>query len=370
MTRVLITGGAGFIGSHLLRALASEGYRVRVLDCLVEQAHRGHGRAPVQGIEILHGDVCDRDAVARALKGVEVVFHLAAEVGVGQSMYAMHRYAQANSVGTTILLEEIVRRRKAIRKVIVASSMSIYGEGAYDCGQCGPVAPPPRSAHHLATRHWEVHCPHCGEVVEPQPTPESKPLDPQSVYAITKQDQEQLCLSVGRAYRIPTVALRYFNVYGPGQALSNPYTGVMAIFSGRLLDHRQPVVFEDGLQTRDFTHVSDIVQANVLAMKADAANDRAINVGTGVATPVVQVAELIAAGLDVPLRPRIEQRYRAGDIRHCIADIALAKELLGYTPGITMDQGIPELLAWVRTQQASNDVEQATRELETYGLVT
>jgi len=267
--RILVTGGAGFVGSHLVDELLRRGHTVRVVDALVPQVHGPDGTPPAylpKEAEFIRGDVRDRAVWRRALKDVRVVFHDAAEVGVGQSMYEILRYVEANTVGTSIMLEELLSGTYAVRKVIVASSMSIYGEGQYRCPSCGVVAPPLRPTEQLAARQWEMRCPRCQQALTPEPTPETKPLIPTSVYAVTKRDQEELCLSVGRSYRLPTVALRYFNVYGTRQALSNPYTGVCAIFSARIKHRRRPIVFEDGAQTRDFTHVRDIVQANLLAM--------------------------------------------------------------------------------------------------------
>jgi dTDP-L-rhamnose 4-epimerase len=366
---ILVTGGAGFIGSHLVDGLLEKGYRVRVLDSLVEQVH---GTRPYQlpsDVEVIRGDVRERSIVDLALEDVEVVFHEAAEVGVGQSMYEIERYVGANTFGTATLLEALAARRGQVRKLIVASSMSIYGEGAYSCGECGPVAPPLRAVAQLESRDWEMHCPQCRAELRPVPTPETKPLDPASVYAVTKQDQEQLCIIVGRAYGIPTVALRYFNVYGARQALSNPYTGVAAIFSSRLLNGQPPLVFEDGLQSRDFTHVRDIVQANLRAIDSDAANFQVINVGTGVASSVGRIAHLLAEGLGVSTEPRIVSRFREGDIRHCFADISRARELLGYEPAVSLEQGIPQLLEWARGQEAVDAVEHAAQELQSFGLV-
>jgi dTDP-L-rhamnose 4-epimerase len=320
-------------------------------------------------VEVIRADVRDRAAVERALDGVEVVFHEAAEVGVGQSMEEVARYVGSNTVATTVLLEALAERRAQIRKLVVPSSVSVYGEGAYRCPHCGPVRAEPRTPARLAVREWEPICPRCGDSLSAAPTPETHPLDPASVYAITKQDQEQLCLVVGRAYGIPTVALRYFNVYGPRQALSNPYTGVAAIFSGRLLNKQAPVIFEDGEQTRDFTHVNDIVQANMLALESEAANFQTVNVGTGVATSVRRMAELLASGLGIDIQPEIVGRYREGDIRHCVADISRARTLLGYAPSVRLEEGIPQLLAWVQEQQASDAVAKATAELQARGLV-
>jgi dTDP-L-rhamnose 4-epimerase len=369
MSKVLVTGGAGFIGTHLVEALLHRGHSVRVLDSLVSQVHSTVSDYYRHDVEFIRGDMRDRSAVDRALKDVDVIYHDAAEVGVGQSMYEIHRYVDANTLGTAVLLEALARNSGSVRKLVVASSMSIYGEGAYECARCGELAPGLRGIPQLESREWELRCPRCDEELNPIPTAESKPLDPASVYAVTKQDQEQLCLIVGRAYNIPTVALRYFNVYGPGQALSNPYTGVIAIFSGRLLNQQRPVIFEDGLQSRDFAHVSDIVRANLLAMESDAANYCAINVGTGVSTSVLRISELLAEGLEVDLPASVVGKFREGDIRHCVADISRARELLGYEPQVALEEGIPQLLDWVREQQAVDRVEYATSELEAHGLV-
>ncbi|HVS22014.1 MAG TPA: NAD-dependent epimerase/dehydratase family protein [Pyrinomonadaceae bacterium] len=367
---ILVTGGAGFIGSHLTDALVERGHRVRVLDLLVPQVH---GAGPAQYLnpaaEFIHGDVGDAQVIQRALHGIDAVFHEAAEVGVGQSMYEIQRYVRANDLGTAVLLENLIEHKPRVRKLVVASSMSIYGEGPYTCGSCGEVYPQLRPAAQLLARRWEMECPSCGAQLTPSGTSENKPLFPTSIYAITKQDQEQFCLVVGRAYGIPTVALRYFNVYGPRQALSNPYTGVCAIFSARLLNDQRPLIFEDGEQTRDFVHVSDIVQANLRALEANGADYQAVNVGTGVATSVRQIARLLAQGLGKSLEPEIVAKYREGDIRHCVADISRARALLGYEPRVRLEQGIPELLQWVSRQEPEDQVSKATAELETRQLV-
>jgi dTDP-L-rhamnose 4-epimerase len=366
-----VTGGAGFIGSHLVDALVARGHRVRVLDALVPQVH-GAGEHPAHlnaEAEFIQGDVCDEALVRRALEGVDAVYHEAAEVGVGQSMYEMQRYVRANTFGTSVLLEQLPERRDKIRKLVVASSMSIYGEGAYACPIHGAVYPQLRPTAQLRERRWETECARCGTELKAMPTNEEKPLFPTSVYAITKQDQEQLCLVVGRAYGVPTVALRYFNVYGTRQALSNPYTGVCAIFSSRLLNGQRPVIFEDGEQARDFVHVNDIVQANLLALETDRADYQSVNVGTGRATSVGEVARLLAEGLGTKADAEFVGKYREGDIRHCIADITRARRLLGYEPRVTLEEGIPELLGWVREQEATDRVAQATAELETRQLV-
>ena len=367
--KVLVTGGAGFVGSHLVDGLLAAGHEVRVLDALAAQVHGGAERPAdlARDAELVVGDVRDRAAVARALDGVEAVFHQAAAVGIGQSMYEIERYVSANSVGTAVLLEEIAARRDRVRKLVVASSMSLYGEGAYRAPDGSVVAPPLRTEGDLAARRFELFGAG-GRQLAPIPTPEDKPLQPTSIYAITKRDHEEMFLAVGQAYGIPVVALRYFNVYGPRQALSNPYTGVVAIFSSRLLNKKRPLVYEDGLQTRDFVHVSDIVQANLLALDSDAANGRVYNVGTGQATSVLQVAETLGELLDFAEAPDVTAQYRAGDIRHCVADIARIRQELGYRPRVAFADGLRELLAWLRTQSPEDAVEAATRELAARGL--
>lgn len=369
--QVLITGGAGFIGSHLADALIERGHRVRVLDALVPQVHTAG--APLHlhpEAELIRGDICDRQLLIRALEGVDVVYHEAAEVGVGQSMYQIERYVRANTFGTSILLEQLIERRDSIRKLIVASSMSIYGEGSCRCPEHGLVYPQLRKAAQLEDRRWELECELCGRELTPLPTAEEKPLFPTSVYAVTKQDQEQLSLVIGRAYGIPTVALRYFNVYGTRQALSNPYTGVCAIFSARLLNNQRPLIFEDGGQTRDFVHVSDIVRANLLALETERADYQAINIGTGRATSVLEVSRLLSAGLGKDIEPELSGKYREGDIRHCVADISKARTLLNYEPAVTLEEGIRELLAWVRQQgKVTDGVREATDELAARQLV-
>lgn len=369
--RVLVTGGAGFIGSHLVGRLIEQGQTVRVLDALVPQVHGADAGWPAHlapEVERIRGDVADPAAWERALAGVDVVYHLAAEVGVGQSMYEIVRYVRANTLGTAIFTELLASGRYPLQKVIVASSMSIYGEGAYHCSACGPVAPPLRGIGQLDARLWELFCPTCGAELRAIPTNEDKPLQPTSVYAISKRDQEELCLSVGRAYGIPSVALRFFNVYGPGQALSNPYTGVAAIFSSRLLNGKPPVIFEDGLQSRDFIHVSDLVQGLLLALERDDADYQALNLGTGIPHSVADVATELAAALGLEIAPEIVGKFRAGDIRHCYSDSSRARDLLGFAPQVTFSQGIRELTGWVREQTASDMVAQAQRELELRGL--
>jgi dTDP-L-rhamnose 4-epimerase len=368
---VLVTGGAGFIGSHLVDALLSRGYRVRVLDSLEPQVH-GPKRAWPSCLnpeaEAIQGNVLDPGAVGRALDGVRVIVHLAARVGVGQSMYQIADYCRDNVTGTGVLLGDIVRRRGSIRRIIVASSMSLYGEGAYRRPDGSPAQPGPRSREVLERGEWEPRDAETGAPLSAIPTPESKPLAPRSVYAVTKRDQEELFLSVGAAYHIPAVALRLFNVYGTRQALGNPYTGVAAIFGARLLNHRSPVIFEDGLQTRDLVHVSDVVQSLVLAIDSDAAPGHVLNVGTGKATTILDLARRLGQALGVPAEPDVTGRFREGDIRHCVADISAARRLLSYQPRVTVEQGVPELAGWIRSQTADDRFDEARRELMVHGL--
>lgn len=353
---VLVTGGAGFIGSHIVELLLERGYRVRVYDKLVEQVHGDAGPRYVPAdAEFVRADMCDRDALSKALVGVSLIVHDAAEVGVGQSMYEITRYIDANTGGTAVLLELLATGSHQVERVVVASSMSIYGEGAYRCENDGLVHPQLRGEAQLAQQQWEVRCPDCDLPLTPVATTESKPLHPTSIYAISKLDQESMCLAVGRAYGIDVVALRYFNTYGPRQALSNPYTGVGAIFSSRLLNGRAPLVFEDGRQLRDFIHVSDIAHANVLALEVAAVRDQAINIGTGTPVSVGEVATTLAARMGLDIEPEIVGRYRAGDIRHCWADVTKARSLLGFEPSVSFGDGVSGLVKWVEEQERADD---------------
>lgn len=369
--RVLLTGGAGFIGSHLADRLLAEGHEVRALDSLDEQVHPGGARPAYLDpeVELRVGDVRDHAAVRRALDGVGAVFHLAAAVGVGQSMYEIERYTSVNAIGAAVVLEEVVARREEIGRLVVASSMSIYGEGQYRNPRTGEsgIAPGIRPESQLAAKRWEVAGADGGPL-EPEPTAETKPLRPTSVYAVNKRDHEELFLTVGAGYNIPAVALRFFNVYGERQALSNPYTGVAAIFSARLLNDRPPLVYEDGLQTRDFIDVRDLARGCALALTADGAEGRTINLGTGRATSILEVAQAIACGLGKEIDAEVVEEYRAGDIRHCYADTRLAQELLGFGAEIALEDGMRDLLAWLEGQEAVDAVDAAREALVARGL--
>ena len=369
--RILITGGAGFIGSHLADRLLHEGHEVRALDNLDPQVH-AKGERPEYldaAVELQVGDVRDRDAARRALDGVDAVVHFAAAVGVGQSMYEIERYTSINAIGAAVLLEEVLERRDRLRKLLVASSMSIYGEGQYRNPRTGEsgLAPWIRPEPQLAAREWDL-VGGDGGPLEPEPTAETKPLRPTSIYAINKRDHEEMFLAIGAAYGIPAVALRFFNVYGERQALSNPYTGVAAIFSSRLLNDNRPLVFEDGEQTRDFIDVRDIARCCALALTHDGADGRTVNVGTGKPTSVVEVAQTIARGLGKEIEPEVVAKYRAGDIRHCYADPALAERLLGFRAEIPFEAGMQDLLQWLEGQEAEDSVDAASEALAARGL--
>jgi dTDP-L-rhamnose 4-epimerase len=369
--RVLVTGGAGFIGSHLVDRLARDGHDVRVLDSLEPQIHDGWPSYLHDGAERIAADVRDHDAVGRALADVDRLVHLAAAVGVGQSMYEIERYTSVNAVGAAVVLEEATKRRDRLEKVVVASSMSIYGEGLYRCSvEGGAYAPEPRSEEQLVRREWELQCPSCGSTLDPIPTPESKQLQPQSIYAVGKRDHEEMFLAWGRAYAVPATALRFFNVYGPRQALSNPYTGVAAIFASRLLNDRRPVIFEDGRQSRDFIHVSDVADGLVRSLDPGSGDFQAINLATGVATSVERVCEVLAEKLGVEAEPELRRQFRAGDIRHCFGDVSRARESLAFEPRVSFEAGMAELAEWLRGQEPRDLVEQATAALVERGLAT
>jgi dTDP-L-rhamnose 4-epimerase len=365
---ILITGGAGFIGSHVADELIRYGHHVRAFDNLSEQVHGSSSDRPEYlspDIELVRGDVRDADAVRHALDGIDAVYHFAAAVGVGQSMYQVTAYTSVNSLGTAVLLEALIAR--PVKKLIVASSMSLYGEGLYRAREGRIVAGTERSLAQLRRSDWEVRDTD-GQPLTPVPTPEDKRPSLASVYALSKYDQEQLCLMIGRAYGIPTVALRFFNVFGTRQALSNPYTGVLAIFASRLLNGNAPLIFEDGLQQRDFVSVFDVAQACRLALDTEAAAGQAFNIGSGRAYTVLQVARLLASALGTSIEPDVCGTYRIGDIRHCFADITRARTVLGYEPRVPLEEGIVELAEWLKGQVALDRVAEARAQLAARGL--
>lgn len=367
--KILITGGAGFIGSHLTDELLEKGYTVRILDNLSEQVHGKNCLRPDYlnpEAELIVGDVRDPRKVKEALKGVDAVYHYAAMVGVGQSMYEIKEYTDVNNLGSAVLLEAL--SKNPVERLVVASSMSIYGEGMYKDSNGDIQDGCERSLVNLKSGKWEVYDKH-GNELTPFPTPETKTPCLSSVYALSKYDQERLCLLIGKAYGIPTVALRFFNVYGTRQALSNPYTGVLAIFASRLLNDNPPLIFEDGCQKRDFVSVLDIARASRLALETPGAEDHVFNVGSGHAYTVVEIAEKMATVLGKEqIAATITGKYRVGDIRHCFADIKKAKTILGYEPQVRFEDGLAELAEWLEGQTAVDNVAEMSRELAARGL--
>ena len=369
LDRILITGGAGFIGSHLTDELLAHGHTVRVLDNLTPRVHGPDPKRPAHldaRAELMVGDVRNRLDVEAALSEVDAVVHLAAAVGVGQSMYRIGEYVEVNALGTATLLEALAQRR--VRKLVVASSMSIYGEGSYRDARGQLVNDVERCFESLRDGDWDP-VDRDGAPLVPVPTAEDKPQCLSSVYALSKYDQERMCLMFGRAYRLPTVALRLFNTYGPRQALSNPYTGVLAIFASRLLNEKRPIAFEDGRQRRDFVNVKDVARAFRLALTREEADFHAINVASGRSASIAEVAEKLADTLHRPaLEPVISGKYRVGDVRHCVADIGAARRLLGFEPLVDLDTGMLELGRWLSAARAVDHTAVAPRELEARGL--
>lgn len=367
---ILITGGAGFIGSHVATELLRNGYRVRVLDNLSPQVHGPEKKRPKYldpEVQLLVGDVRDPEMVRRAIKGIDAIFHFVAMVGVGQSMYQIAEYTNINNLGTAVLLEALTQQR--VQRLIVASSMSIYGEGLYRGPDGSNFVAKERTLEQLKLGDWQIRN-NAGEILTPIPTPETKAPHLASVYALSKYDQERMCLIVGRAYGIPTAALRFFNAYGPNQALSNPYTGVLAIFASRLLNGKPPVIYEDGHQQRDFVSVYDVACACRLALEATGAPGQVFNIGSGHRYTIRAVAQRMARTLGKEhLKPEITGKYRVGDIRHCFADITLARQLLGYRPQVSLEEGMGDMAEWLEQQVAQDHVAEASAELTARGLI-
>ena len=366
---ILITGGAGFIASHLADEMLALGHRVRALDNLSFQVHGPDRKKPDYlnpDVELIAGDVRDPEVMRRALKGIDIVYHFAAVVGVGQSMYEITKYTSTNNLGTAVLLEALIDQ--PVERLIVASSMSIYGEGLYRTPNGSLCVGCDRTLNQLKAGDWEIRNAD-GEVLVPVPTPENKQPALASVYALSKYDQERMCLIIGQAYGISAVALRFFNTYGTRQALSNPYTGVLAIFASRLLNNKPPLIFEDGYQQRDFVSVHDVVQACRLAMEVPEAAGKVFNIASDRHYTVSQAAQLMAQVLGKEhIQPLITGKYRVGDVRHCFADITLARSILGYQPRVTLKEGLVELASWLEGQEAFDRVVEASAELAARGL--
>ena len=370
---VLVTGGAGYIGSHLVDRLVAQDYVVTVLDSLVPQVHRT-GVWPTYanpGATYVRGDVRDRAVFEPLVVASEAVVHFGAAVGVGQSMYQVDRYVDVNTRGTALLLDILVNAKHHVEKVVVASSIGVYGEGAYQCAGCGAVAPGSRPAEKLAARDWEQHCPQCGLHAGSVPTPEDKPLYRDNIYSMTKYHQEEMVLLIGKTYGIPSVAPRFFNVYGPRQSLSNPYAGVAAIWLSRLLNGKQPVVFEDGGQLRDFVSIHDVVDCLVLMLEKPGADYLPVNIGSGQTVTILDIAKLLTRLLGTAIEPLVTQTGRTFDIRHNTADITRARTTLGFEPKVTLEQGFTELIEWARTTPdvAEDFFETALQELQDKGLL-
>ena len=370
---ILVTGGAGYIGSHLVDRLCSLGYAVTVLDSLEPQVHRT-GTWPSYanpGVRYVQGDVRDRSTFEPLVVSSDAVVHFGAAVSVGQSMYQIDRYVDVNTRGTALLLDILVNAKHNVQKVLVASSIGVYGEGAYRCAVCGPVAPGIRPTEQLATRQWEQRCPICGAQVVSVPTPEDKALYRDNIYSMTKYHQEEMVLLIGKTYGIPAVAPRFFNVYGPRQSLSNPYAGVAAIWLSRLMNDKQPMVFEDGGQLRDFVSIHDVVDCLVLMLEKSGADFLPVNVGSGEVVSILDIARLLARLLGSPIEPLVTETGRKFDIRHNTADITRARETLGFEPRVTLEQGFGELIQWAKTtpDAAEDFFDRALRELQDKGLL-
>jgi dTDP-L-rhamnose 4-epimerase len=369
--RVLITGGAGFIGRHLTRALLRDGHEIRILDCFSEQVHGPDAAVPAElnGAEVIRGDVRDKTGLTAALAGVDAVAHLAAETGVGQSMYEVDHYVDVNDRGTACLLQALARERRPVR-VVLASSRAVYGEGLYACPRCGEVSPLPRDAAVLARSVWDAVCPACGGAIAPVATHEDAPCRPGSVYAATKLAQEHLCQIVGAAYGLPTIILRYFNVYGPGQSLSNPYTGILSAFFARARSGKAIEVYEDGRESRDFVYVDDVVEATrrALLLGGDATQPQVLNVGSGAATSVLDLAQAMLRGGGWSVPVQVTGAFRVGDVRHAVADTRRAREVLGFRAAVPLEEGLRRWLTWAAASDAHDATDVAMSALAERGL--
>ena len=373
MRNVLVTGGAGYIGSHLVDALVGRDYEVTVLDNLEPQVHRSGTWPSYANPKVIYvrGDVRDRAAFEPRVLAADAVVHFGAAVSVGQSMYQVDRYVDVNTRGTALLLDILVNAKHHVQKVIVASSIGVYGEGAYRCAVHGPVAPTIRPESQLAVRDWEQRCPVCQAHVLSIPTPEDKALYRDNIYSMTKLHQEEMVLLIGKTYGIPAVAPRFFNVYGPRQSLSNPYAGVAAIWLSRLLNQKAPVVFEDGGQLRDFVSIHDVVDGLVLMLEHSGADFLPVNVGSGEVVSILDIAHLLQRLLGSSIEPQVTQTGRTFDIRHNTADITRARTTLGFAPKVTLEQGFTELIEWAKTTPdvAVDFFDRALDELHQKGLL-
>lgn len=376
MKNILITGGAGFIGSNVANRLVKKGYRVTVLDVLSPQIHGSDPetsdlyRSLSPEIDFIKGSVTDIKDVSRAVKGQDIILHLAAETGTGQSMYEIKKYVSTNIGGTALILDYLANNRTNVRKMVVAESRAIYGEGKYECTVCGDVYPGSRDVDTMIAGNFECTCPNCGRTVSLVPTTEDSTVHPTSVYGLTKHVQGELVHMVCKAIGIDSVSLRYQNVYGPGQSLRNPYTGILSIFSTLICNGQGINIFEDGSESRDFVYIDDVANATVRAIETEDITGMSFNIGSGKAIAVREVAETLCRefGVDVPLT--VSGNFKIGDIRHNIADISLAKKELGYSPEWLFDRGIHEFCAWVKTQKiGKSQYIESLREMQDKGLI-
>jgi len=370
MKNILITGGAGFIGSFLTDELVKKGYNVRVFDNLEPQVHGDKKPSYLNHkAEFIKGDVKDYNSFKKALKGIDVVYHLAASVGVGQSNYDIKKYTDVNIGGMATLWDIVINEKLPIKKIVMTASMTSYGEGDCRCKTCGIVQPALRTEKQMKKKDWSLYCPNCKKVVIPIATKERSQSNNNSIYALTKNMQESMLMLLGKIYKIPVVSLRCFNVYGPRQSLSNPYTGVSAIFISRLKNGNNPVVYEDGLQSRDFISVHDVVDALILVMENKNANYEIFNMGSGIPTSIKEIAEKLGKLLKKNIQPKISGEFRINDIRHCYADISKVKKQLAWKPKITLEQGLKELIAWSENEKAVDTFDKAEKELKKKNLL-
>lgn len=376
MRSVLITGGCGFIGLNLAQQLTTEGYRVRLLDNLSPQIHgvlpnlTGTSALQNPNVELIRGDVRLRSDWDRALYGVDCVVHFAAETGTAQSMYEIERYTNTNMLGTALLMDILANAKHSVKRVILASSRSIYGEGAYACARCGTVYPQSRSEEQLSKHQWDPACPTCGGPIQVKATAEDAKTQPASIYAATKLAQEDIVRIAGNALGIGTVIFRFQNVYGEGQSLKNPYTGILSIFSNRIRQQLPVYLFEDGEESRDFVHVSDVVEAVALAVRSSDGDGHTLNVGSGKPTSVRMIAETLKKEFGDPTEAIVSAQYRLGDIRHCYADLSEVYATLGFVPKVDVAEGLDRFVRWVKTQPIEADgLERANRELAERGLM-
>jgi len=368
--KILITGGAGFIGTNLIKVLLKEEWNIVVLDSLIKQVHPdGKWEKPGQ-VKFFHGDVRDKEIVSKALEGVDYIVHLAAETGVGQSAYEIARYASVNVFGSAVIFEEASKHIKHLKGIVLASSRAVYGEGRYICERCGDVYPVGREADDLKQGIWEPFCPKCKGRIEPTGSTEDQPLNPASVYAITKHNQEQLVAQFTRSFNIPSIALRFQNVYGPGQSLSNPYTGILSIFSTRIMSGNPVLIYEDGNEKRDFVYIDDVVNSICLPLKKGFSDFDIYNVGSGVGTTVLEVAKILAEEISGNVPVKVVGKYRDGDVRHAQAEIKKIQEKFGFRPAISVREGLRSFVAWVKQQPKREDrYEMMEKEMAEKGML-